>query len=333
MDRRSCIQNLLSAQTRVLEFGPLDRPMVTRADADVSYLDHASNAELAEKYAGNPDVDTAGIPQIRYVIPDNDLSPIADAGDRFDLVVAAHVFEHLPNPIGWLRQVSRLLTSTGAVFLVVPDMRFTFDVMRRRTELSDWVEGYLEVRDRPAARHVFEHFSVARQADPEPLWSGTAIPADLPRLPNHSDGFGLEKARVSTSRAAYIDTHCSTFTPVSLIRLMTGVADLGMLDIQCSGFWPTAPGDMEFGLLLTCREPDEPAAIAPADLEALARTAGLSGPFTPEALAERERQDHRFRARLGAAKLAHRLTIRAPGTYGFPDLDAVLHDASPGARP
>ena len=338
MDRRACIMDRLRPETRVLEFGPLDRPMVTAADADVSYLDHASNAELAEKYAGNPDVTSANIPHIRYVIPDNDLSSIEQAGDRFDLVVASHVFEHLPNPIGWLRQVSRLLTPEGAVFLVVPDMRFTFDVMRRRTELADWVEGYLEIRDRPAARHIFEHFSVARQAHPEPLWAGSVTPADLPPLPNHSDGFGFEKARVSASREAYIDTHCSTFTPVSLIRLMTGVANLGVLDMHCSGFWPTATGDMEFGLLLTCREPDAPAPIAPTDLEGLARAVGFEGPFNPEALAARERQDHRFRAKLRAAQLAHRLKTRPPETYGFPDLDPVLHDASPhdsapGARP
>ena len=333
MDRRACIQSLLNSGTRVLEFGPLDRPLVTAADADVSYLDHASNAELAEKYAGNYDVDSGNIPHIRYVIPDNDLSPIERAGDRFDLVVASHVFEHLPNPIGWLRQVSRLLTSKGSVFLVVPDMRFTFDVMRRRTELADWVEGYLELRDRPAARHVFEHFSVARQAHPEPLWAGSVTPADLPRLPNHSDGFGFEKARVSTSRDAYIDTHCSTFTPVSLIGLMTGVADLGILNIHCSGFWPTVPGDMEFGLLLTCREPDAPAPIALTDLEALARAAGFEGPINPDDIAAREEQDHRFRARLGAAKLAYRIKTRAPETYGFPNLDPSLHDASPGARP
>jgi hypothetical protein len=329
MDRRACIQSLLNASTRVLEFGPLDRPMVTPADADVSYLDHASNAELTEKYAGNPEVDAAQIPPIKYVIPDNDLTPIEQADDRFDLVVASHVFEHLPNPIGWLRQVSRLLTPTGAVFLVVPDMRFTFDVMRRRTELGDWVEGYLEARDRPAARHIFEHFSVARAVHPDQMWSGSVPPSDLPRLPNHSNAFGLEKARVSTSGEAYIDTHCSTFTPVTLIGLLQGVADLGLLDIHCSGFWPTATGDMEFGFLLKCGEPETPAPIPMAALEDLARTAGFQGHFTMEAVTDRQEQDHRFRARLRASELAYRLKAATPNRYGFPDLDPSHHDAAP----
>lgn len=296
------------------------------------YLDHASNAELAAKYADDPAVDAAQIPNIQYVIPDNDLSPIEAAGDRFDLVVASHVFEHLPNPIGWLRQVSRLLSPKGAVFLVVPDMRFTFDVMRRRTDVADWVEGYLEFRDRPSARHIFEHFSTARQVHPDQLWSGSVSLEDLPHLPNHSPAFGLEKARVSASREAYIDTHCSTFTPVSFIGLMTGIADLGLLDLQCSGFWPTAPGDMEFGMLLTCREPDAPTPLNSSVLEGLARAVGFQGAFTSEALAERERQDHRFRARLAAAQTAHRLKTRNPDTYGFPDLDPAHHDVIPNDR-
>lgn len=51
----------------------------------------------------------------------------------FDYAVASHVFEHLPNPVGWLRDVAALLVPRGVIALAVPDRRFTFDFFRRET--------------------------------------------------------------------------------------------------------------------------------------------------------------------------------------------------------
>lgn len=315
MDRRACITDILSAESRILEFGPLDRPLVAPDEARVAFVDHAPRALLVEKYRNDPAVDVDRLPEIEHVIPDNDLTPIIDAGARFDLVVACHVFEHLPNPLLWLDQVATLLDPEGALLLVVPDRRFTFDIARRPTAPADWVEAWLERRTRPAARHVFEHFADARQVDAAALWAGRST--DWPPLPNHAPVFGLEKARISSTGTAYIDTHCSVFTPDEMIGLCRGAAELGLFRFRFDGFWPTAPGDAEFGLRLRPLPAVEPPALADAT-EEQARAAGLRGGFDAATLAALAAADHRFAARLRSRLLRDHLAATGLARHAFP---------------
>jgi len=331
MDRLRCIEDRLTPEARVLEFGPLDRPLVTADRARVDYADHADRTALLAKYANSPEVNPDRIPEIAHVLPDNDLDRIASTGARYDLIVAAHVFEHIPNPLAWLASLGELLTPIGAVFLVVPDARYTFDIARPRSDISDWVEAWAERRDRPAARHIFEHFSAARAVDTGAIWAGTA-PEDWERLANHSAFFGLEKAKVSAWREAYIDTHCSVFSPADLVRLAREAARLGLFPFRFGGFWPTEPEDMEFAFLLSPLPPRE-AAEPPLDTQAAcAARAGLADAAADAGLAariaEREAADHRFKTRYRAA-LARTLWERdADGfeaRHGFP----VLADETP----
>lgn len=307
MNRLDCIRSRLDRASSCLEFGPLDRPMIAPGTAGVRYADHAPNPELARKYATDPSVDVAAIPPIDFVIADNDLAPVERGGDRFDLVVAAHVFEHLPNPLRWLGQARGLLAPGGALFLVVPDRRFTFDAGRPATRLSDWIEALLEERSRPALRHVFEHFANARQVDAQQAWLSPVRIDAVPRLAGHGDAFGWHKSQVAAGGEAYIDTHCSVFSPTGLIGLFRGAARLGLFPFRVEGFWPTAEGDFEFAVLLAPLDPEPESEIPWPEIEALARRAGMTdGPVTPETVAARERDDHRFRARFRAAAAGHR---------------------------
>ena len=134
---------------RGLEIGALHRPMVRHDGMDIDYLDRHTAAELWEKYSELGDA--------KIVDPDilDDAETLATVpSESYDFVIAAHVIEHMKNPLGSLEQWARVLKPGGLIYLVVPDKRATFDVRRVRTRLEHLVLDYL----RPSRERDFEHF-------------------------------------------------------------------------------------------------------------------------------------------------------------------------------
>lgn len=50
------------------------------------------------------------------------LEPVQAAGTRFDLIILNHVFEHLADPVAYLRELRGLLTARGCIYIDVPDL-------------------------------------------------------------------------------------------------------------------------------------------------------------------------------------------------------------------
>lgn len=126
---------------RGVEIGPLHHPKVRKCDGDVWYADFYSTNELRERYLKNattrPHLDE--IEDVDYVIKEQDsLWDVIGADGPFDYVVAAHVIEHIANPLGWFQGLERVLTDED-LSLVIPDRRFSFDVNRLETRQQDWV--------------------------------------------------------------------------------------------------------------------------------------------------------------------------------------------------
>lgn len=88
-------------------------------------------------------------------------------GDKapLDYVVASHVVEHVPDLAGWLEEVNASLKIGGRLLLVVPDKRFTFDILRPLTTYSEIITAYKEQRRRPGLRSMCDHFANVVHAD------------------------------------------------------------------------------------------------------------------------------------------------------------------------
>jgi hypothetical protein len=114
----------------------------------MAYADRADQAALRREY---PDV-AAGIPTIVVVDDAEALASVPDGS--YDFLVAAHVLEHMRNPIGSLVHWLRVVRDGGQVYLVVPDKRSMFDRLRVRTTLEHLVLDY----QRPSAERDFEHY-------------------------------------------------------------------------------------------------------------------------------------------------------------------------------
>jgi SAM-dependent methyltransferase len=76
------------------------------------------------------------------------------AGSTLDFVVALHLLEHLPDPLGALAEWYRALRPGGILLLSVPDQRFWFDRLRPRTALEHLVADH----GRRCRRVDLEHY-------------------------------------------------------------------------------------------------------------------------------------------------------------------------------
>ena len=149
---------------RGLEIGPLATPRVRKEEGPVRYVDHASAAELHEKYATDQGMRDRldEIVDVDYVLGEStNLSEAVASDAPFDYVIASHVIEHIPDTIGWLDDLTRVLRPGGILSLVIPDKRYCFDINRSLTEVSDLVDANLRGLRQPSFRQAYDFYAKA----------------------------------------------------------------------------------------------------------------------------------------------------------------------------
>ncbi len=241
-----------------IEIGALFNPRLPRDDPNVRYLDHATREELQAKYAANPqagprtdelvDVDYVWKPGLRLIEVLGDAAPI-------DFVIASHLLEHIPNPIGWLQQVEEILTDGGILALILPDKRYTFDARRQLTTVSQLIDAYLRDLQYASFQQIYDHeANFIGDVSAAELWDGLD-PRPLRRLDvDDPDAFALQRCQALADTGVYQDVHCSTFTPESFGQAFTTAVRLGLLNFELVRIYPTEVGDYEFFVTLRKRD-------------------------------------------------------------------------------
>jgi hypothetical protein len=247
------LRSWVTSSQRLLEIGPLDRPILQKTVYQVRYVDHASRAELQAKYQAEGHI---GAVTDVDVIWDGSgsLSESLDDATPIDGVLASHVFEHIPDPVGWLANVGAVLRPGGIVGLIVPDKRFTFDHNRRLSEPADLVDAYLRRAVVPSFAQIYDFHTKAIPVDTEALWTcsadytGIVRPGDL-RREAYDDCIRLR------DHGGYKDVHCHTFTPVSFVDIFEHLIELNLTDLAINGLIPTQPRSLEFVVRLSRLDP------------------------------------------------------------------------------
>jgi SAM-dependent methyltransferase len=245
---------------RGLEIGPLASPRIRKDEGDVRYVDHASTEELKQKYA--QDLGMHGrldqIVDVDYVIgKDQTISEAVASEAPFDYVLAAHVIEHIPDPVGWMADVTRVLRPGGILSLVIPDKRYCFDINRPLTEISELVDANLRRLTQPSFRQAYEFWSKALldMVDARAVWAGTAdYSLTAPQNVDDPDATALDGCLRMQQSVEFVDVHCSVFTPDSFLELFEKLVRLRLLDYEIAAFSPTQVNTFEFHVSLRLLE-------------------------------------------------------------------------------
>jgi hypothetical protein len=231
-----------------VEIGALNHPILTRDIADVIYVDHATTPELRKKYGHDPAVDIANIVDVDAVWGDNTLREAIGRDRKVDYIVASHVIEHVPDLIGWLTELGEVLQVGGNVRLLVPDKRFTFDILRRETEISDVLNASLLKARKPLASCILDCQINWREVDVAKAWNGELQADTLPQRFGVHESF--QRAKDAVDNDKYQDAHCWVFTPKSMARLFEQLAEADMINFACSKFQDTPQNELEFMVVL-----------------------------------------------------------------------------------
>lgn len=247
---------------RGAEIGPLNIPLLSKDESRVSYVDHLDTAGLRKKYPTLQDIVPVDLPMINHSLEDT-LRPVAP----LDYIVGSQVMEHVPNPIRWLQELSKVLKVGGLVALSLPDRRLTFDFFREETRPAEIVSAFLHDAVIPSVQSVYDNQSLATAINMHWAIPGSLYPDDVVTgrgavSPPKAATNHLELTNIAKS-GKYLDAHCWVFTPPSFLLVMAQLATDGFLPFRCHQFYPTNPksgdrGSSSFTIVLERGADDMP---------------------------------------------------------------------------
>lgn len=232
-----------------LEIGPLTAPIVTKDEAKVFYLDHASTSDLKKKYAAESAEFLNQILPVDYVLINNSLKETVK-DKKFDYVIASHVIEHVPDIVSWLKDIASILKPNGILSLVIPDKRYTFDITRNESILADVIGAFIEKRTKASPSSIYDYFAECRtNIVAAEVWSNES--KDFSKKPHicsldeayrrSDDGFRFKD---------YVDVHCYAFTPHSFMNILRRLIEHDLLDYEVIDFQDTEKYQLEFYVTL-----------------------------------------------------------------------------------
>lgn len=84
-------------------------------------------------------------------------SNLADIPDKsYDFLIASHCLEHCANPLKVMHEWLRVIKNKGAILLVLPDKRYTFDHKREVTSFNHLLDDYKKDIDENDLTHLPE---------------------------------------------------------------------------------------------------------------------------------------------------------------------------------
>lgn len=257
--RKRRLRKHIGLTTKVLEIGPLARPIAPKREGYNSYtVDNMDRDGLLAQYA-HAHYDPESIEEVDFVWNAGDLADAVSEEHHatFEVIVLSHVLEHLPDPIGFLNSCSRLLKPGGIVTVALPDKRHCFDLFRPVTTTGQWLTAFRQKATAHNDLALFDYATLAVAKHGELSWPDSRHAArDLTFL-NMSLESAYARFFADDARRpeGYQDCHASVFTPASFALLAQECEAIGVSSLALE-FVSVARGDEFFAhLRLVQRQP------------------------------------------------------------------------------
>jgi hypothetical protein len=186
-----------------LEIGALDLPFVTCSEGNVKYADYATTEQLRERARAAPGHSSDFVVPVDFILSEAGWDNVIG---EYDWIAAAHVIEHAPNMIDWLKSVGSKLKEGGILFLVIPDKRYTFDYYRPESTLGKILEDHFQQKHNPGFAEVFDGHYYSRNVNVFEIWQNFC----QGEFNAYSTIGALDVAK--TADIQYIDVHCNIFS-------------------------------------------------------------------------------------------------------------------------
>jgi SAM-dependent methyltransferase len=226
-----------------IEVAPYFNPALPKAKGhDVLILDVFDTETLRQHALNDPNIPDVRIEEIEEVDIVGDASRIGEVvsarglSGKIGYVVSSHNFEHLPDPIRFLRGVEEILMPGGVLSMAIPDCRATFDHFRSPTRLIDWLVAFHDQHTQPMAETLFDlsanlaNFAPAmgtrgtcdwRMADPREVW----LTGDLSKA--YETWLSARK-----TPGTYTDAHVSVVFDAQVRLMIEDLRFLGLIGLE-----------------------------------------------------------------------------------------------------
>jgi septum formation protein len=149
-----------------IEFGAVTSPMPVPLGCWVNFADSVTEEQLLDSVYAKLGTD---IVQLDLVCDIQTMTPVPDSS--MDFVLACHVLEHVPNPLGALSAAFRKLKPGGFLVLVLPEMTRTFDRRREPTSISHVREDFEDPNPYRDLIHYVEWYTKAKPVELDSVYS------------------------------------------------------------------------------------------------------------------------------------------------------------------
>ena len=229
---------------RGIEVAPYHSPLAPKRDGfNCLTLDIFNYEQLLENARKDPNVRDKidNIQPVDIVASATNIDAAVmdrDELETYDYIVSSHNFEHLPNPIKFLKACGRVLKKNGLLSMAIPNKRFTFDIARPLSSFADFYRAFHENYERPDPWTIFDfQSSFANDVPISTKTNGTPVYANsltttfnelIDRLSNNAD-------------QSYQDAHCWVFTPESFMSIILNcmilrLTPLSLTHVEDAGF-------------------------------------------------------------------------------------------------
>ncbi|MBP1965208.1 methyltransferase domain-containing protein [Paenibacillus aceris] len=247
-------KTIIDKNSRILEIGPLNRPLITREEFPNSfYADIRSTEDIKKLYTSNDYLKLTGIYidpntiiDIDYMLTDSYEETFKDE-EKFDFIIASHVLEHVPDLIFFLRDASSALKENGKIIILYPDKRYCFDHFREPASFRDAYDVFVR-GTKETSRMVLDFYNtVIAENNAEVFWDSSEMQKLLPKN-NTDDAITAYNKALNGEKPD--DVHFWPFTDGGFLRFLYDCIRAKLIPYCCIDYCPTFEGTQEFFVVL-----------------------------------------------------------------------------------